>query len=105
MQGDFRGAVEAHRDNGRPCAHRRVADHVMIFPGAGAHGARQDINTRSFLSSHNADIMDLVDADDYLDFADEYRKKFPNATRAKIKTEYLKTKQGKQAMNTRLLGG
>ena len=48
--------------------------------------------------------MDLVDADDYLDFADEYRKKFPNATKAKIKTEYLKTKQGKQAMNTRLLG-
>jgi len=47
--------------------------------------------------------MDIPD--DYLDFARQYWSKHPNANNAEIKIEYLKTKQGKQAVNTRLLGG
>ena len=46
--------------------------------------------------------MDIPD--DYLDYADEYRKEHPNANNAEVRAEYLKTNQGKQAMNTRLLG-
>jgi len=42
MQRDFWRAVEAHRNDGRSRAHRRVADQLTIFPSAGAHRTRQD---------------------------------------------------------------
>ena len=38
-------------------------------------------------------------------FAAKYLRQHPDATDEKIYEEYLKEHQGKQAMNTRLLGG
>src|SRR4029077_18751176 len=41
MQGDFRGTVEAHRDDARSCTYRGVAAHAVILPGSRPHSSRQ----------------------------------------------------------------
>jgi len=42
---------------------------------------------------------------DLVNFAFQYKANHPDADTNEIVQEYNKTKQGKQAMNTRLLGG
>ena len=51
--------------------------------------------------THKLDNMDQVQ----LDFTLNYLKKNPSASREEINAAYLQSQQGKQAMNTRLLGG
>ena len=50
-------------------------------------------------------ILDNMDPRAYGKFVAQYKEKYPKATEDEIYEEYLKTQQGKQAMNTRLLGG
>jgi len=42
---------------------------------------------------------------DPVDFTLDYINKHPSATKTEIKNAYKESKQGKQAMNTCLLGG
>jgi len=46
-----------------------------------------------------------MDPREYMKFGLQYKEENPNADEEEIYEEYLKTQQGKQAMNTRLLGG
>ena len=46
-----------------------------------------------------------MDPLEYTNFAFQYKNDNPNATAQQTYDAYMASKQGKQAMNTRLLGG
>ena len=72
---------------------------------------QQDINAQLHVlsSPHNTDDMNSQELKEYRKFARQYEEDHPeidiDVDEDKVIAEYNKTKQGKQAMNTRLLGG